>query len=154
MKLHEFVRVPGVNWARFAVKISKDEALTPLLTVVLLFIFVHLSCVHLSALKIHSISQTPMNLEQRTSLEEHIIAEMRLQVSRGSRSYLQKLGCQYEASANWPPRGGLGSCHYKKGWAVTGSLGQSGLRKFVTALDSDSRLCWIIVCVFALHRQR
>ena len=36
------------SWAKFAVQISKDEAPTPLLTVGLLFIFMHLSCVHLA----------------------------------------------------------------------------------------------------------
>ena len=49
---------------RFPVQISKDEALTP---VGLLFIFVHLSCVHVAILKIHSIS--PPNFEQRTLLD-------------------------------------------------------------------------------------
>ena len=39
----------------------------PLLTVGLLFIFVHLSCVHLATSK--SISQTPPNFEQKTSPE-------------------------------------------------------------------------------------
>ena len=57
------------NWAKFAVKISKDEALTPLLTKGFLFISMHLSCVHLATLKIHSVSQTPPNFEQRTSLK-------------------------------------------------------------------------------------
>ena len=37
----------------------RDEALTPLLRVGLLFIFMHLSCVHLATLK------TPLNFEQR-----------------------------------------------------------------------------------------
>ena len=37
----------------------------PLLTVGLLFIFVHLSCVHLATLKIHSISQTQLNLKTK-----------------------------------------------------------------------------------------
>ena len=82
MKVREFVRMSRVNaWAKFAVQIFKDEAPTPLLTVGLFFSFVHLSCVHLATLKIHSISQTPPNLEQRTSPEECITAEMRLQVS-------------------------------------------------------------------------
>ena len=40
-----------------------------LLTVGLLFIFVHLLCVHLTTLKIHSVSQTPLNFEQKTSPE-------------------------------------------------------------------------------------
>ena len=67
IKLCEFVRVPTVSdWAKFAVQILQDEALTP---VGHLFIFVHPSCVHLATLKIHSISQTPLNFEQRTSLE-------------------------------------------------------------------------------------
>ena len=57
------------DWTKFAVQISKDEALTPLLTVGLLFIFVHLSHVHLATLKIHSISQTPPNFKQKTSPE-------------------------------------------------------------------------------------
>ena len=62
MKLHEFVRVPRVSdWARRAVQISKDEAPTPLLTAGLLFIFLHLLCVHLITLKIHSVCQTPLN---------------------------------------------------------------------------------------------
>ena len=66
MKLHEFVRVPRVSdWARFAVRISKDEAVMLLQTVGLLFIFMHLSCICLATLKIHSISQTPPNFEQR-----------------------------------------------------------------------------------------
>ena len=70
MKFHEFVRVPTVSdWAKFAVQISKDEAPTPLLTVGLLFIFTHLSRVHLATLKIHSVSQTQLNFEQRTSLD-------------------------------------------------------------------------------------
>ena len=70
VKLHEFVRVATVNdWAKFAVQISKDEAPTPLLTVGILFIFMHLSCVHLATLKIHSVSQTLMNFKQRSSLE-------------------------------------------------------------------------------------
>ena len=70
MKLHEFVRVPTVSdWAIFAVPSSKDEAPTPLITVGLLFIFSHLSRVHLTTLKIHSVSQTLPNFEQTTSLE-------------------------------------------------------------------------------------
>ena len=70
IKLCEFVRVPTVSdWAKVAVQISKDEALTPLLTEGLLFIYMHLSCVHLTALKIQSISQTPQNFEQKTLLE-------------------------------------------------------------------------------------
>ena len=70
MKLHEFVRVPMVSdWTKFAVQISKDEALTPLLTVGLLFIFVHLSSVHLTTLNFQSIFQTPPNFERRTSPE-------------------------------------------------------------------------------------
>ena len=70
MKLHEFVRVPTVSdWAKFAVQISKDEAPTPLLTVGLLFIFGHLSRVHLTTLKIHSVSQTSPNFEQTTAPE-------------------------------------------------------------------------------------
>ena len=70
MKLHEFFRVPMVSdWASFAVQISKDEALMTPLTVGILFIFVHLLCVHLATLKIHSVSQTPPKFEQRTSLE-------------------------------------------------------------------------------------
>ena len=42
-----------------------------MLTVSLLFIFMHLSCVHLATLKIHSVSQsqTQQNFEQRTSPE-------------------------------------------------------------------------------------
>ena len=63
MKLHEFVGVPT---AKFAVQISEDEAPMPLLTVTLLFIFLHLLCVHITTLKIHSISQAPLNFEQRT----------------------------------------------------------------------------------------
>ena len=67
MKLHEFVRVPTVSdWAKFAVQISKDDALKPLLTVGLLFIFAHLSHVYLAALKIHSVCQTPPNFKQKT----------------------------------------------------------------------------------------
>ena len=70
MKLREFVRVPTASdGAKFAVQISKDEAPTPLLTVGLLFIFVHLLCVLLATLKIHSISQTPLNFEQKASQE-------------------------------------------------------------------------------------
>ena len=66
----EFVRLPRVSdWARFAFHISKDEAPMPLQTVGLLFIFMHLSCAHLATLKIHSVSQTPLNFEQRTSPE-------------------------------------------------------------------------------------
>ena len=70
MKLCETVRVTTVSdLAKFAVLISKDEAPTPLLTVGLLFIFVHQSCVHLTTLKIHSFAQTPPNFEQKTSSE-------------------------------------------------------------------------------------
>ena len=65
-----FVRVPTVSdWAKFAIQISKDEAPTPLLTVWLLFILVHLSRAHLATLKIHSVSQIQPNSEQRTSPE-------------------------------------------------------------------------------------
>ena len=42
----------------------------PLLTVGLLFIFGHLSRIHLATLKIHSISQTLPHFEQTTSPEE------------------------------------------------------------------------------------
>ena len=59
MKLREFVTV----------QISKDEALMPMLTVGLFLIFTHLSHVHLATLKIHSVSQTPPNFEQKASLE-------------------------------------------------------------------------------------
>ena len=70
MKLPEFVRVPTIsNRTKFAVQISKDEALTPLLTVGLLFIFVHLSHVQLATLKIHSVSQIPLNFEHKTLVE-------------------------------------------------------------------------------------
>ena len=41
----------------------------PLLTVGLLFIFGHLSYVHLATLKIHSVSQTSLNFKQMTSPE-------------------------------------------------------------------------------------
>ena len=48
MKLCEFVRVPSVSiCAKFAFQILKAEASTPLLTVGLSFVFVHLLCVHL-----------------------------------------------------------------------------------------------------------
>ena len=70
MKLPEFVRVPMVSdRTKFAVQISKDETLTPFLTVGLLFIFMHLSRVQLATLKIHSISQTSQNFEHKTSPE-------------------------------------------------------------------------------------
>ena len=71
MKLREFVRLGCPRKAtepNFSVQISKDEAPTPGLTVGLLFICVHLSCVHLTTLKIHSVSQTPLNFEQRALL--------------------------------------------------------------------------------------
>ena len=69
-KLREFVSMPTVSdWATFAVQISKDEALMPLLRVGLLFIFGHLSRIHLATLKIHSVSQTSPNFEQTTSPE-------------------------------------------------------------------------------------
>ena len=74
-----------------------------LLTVGLLFIFVHQLCVHLATLKIHSISQTPPNLEQRTSPEvayNSTLAETRLQVLQVSRCCLHKLGCQYGAGSD------------------------------------------------------
>ena len=59
MNLCEFVRGPRVSdWAKFAVQTSKDEAPTPLLTVGLLFIFMHLLCVHLATLKICSVSES------------------------------------------------------------------------------------------------
>ena len=94
MKLPEFVRVPLVSdWAIFAVQISKDKAPAPLLTVGLLFIFMHLSCVHLAALKIHSVSQTPPNFRQRTLPEVIDNSGNRLQVSQESRSYLHKARC-------------------------------------------------------------
>ena len=70
MKFREFVRVPTVSdCAKFAIQISKDGALMPLLTVGLLFIFGHLSHIHLATLKIHSVSQTSPNFEQTTSPE-------------------------------------------------------------------------------------
>ena len=70
MKLREFVSVPTVSdWAKFAVQISKDEAPMPLLTVGLLFIFGHLSHIHLTTLKIHSVSQTSLNFKPRTLLK-------------------------------------------------------------------------------------
>ena len=70
MKFHESVRVPMVSdRVKCAIQISKDKALMPLLTGTLLFIFVHLSCVHLTTLKIHNISQTPLNFKQKTSPE-------------------------------------------------------------------------------------
>ena len=62
-------KMSGTDLAKFAVQISKDEAPTPQLTVGLLFIFGHLSHVHLATLKIHSISQTLPNFKQRTSTE-------------------------------------------------------------------------------------
>ena len=94
MKLPEFVRVPLVSdWAIFAVQISKDKAPAPLLTVGLLFIFMHLSCVHLATLKIHSVSQTPPNLKQRTLPEVVDNSGNRLQVSQESHSYLHKARC-------------------------------------------------------------
>ena len=46
--------------------------LMPWLTVGLLFIFMHISCVHLATLKIDSVSQTPPDFKERTSVEvEH-----------------------------------------------------------------------------------
>ena len=70
MKLGEFVRVPTVSdWARFAVQISKDEAPMPLLIVGLLYIFGHISRVHLATWKIHIVSQTSPNFKQTTSPE-------------------------------------------------------------------------------------
>ena len=52
--------------AKFAVRILKDEAPMPMPTVALFFIFVLPSCIHLATLKIHSVSKTPPNFEQRT----------------------------------------------------------------------------------------
>ena len=37
----------------------------PLLTVGLLLIFVHLLCVHLATVKIHRVTQTPMNFKKK-----------------------------------------------------------------------------------------
>ena len=94
MKLREFVRVPTVsNWAKFAVQISMDEAPTPLLTVGLLFIFVHLSRVHLATLKIHSVSQTQPNFEQRTSPKVVNNSGNKATISQESHSYLHKPRC-------------------------------------------------------------
>ena len=99
MKLCEFVRVPRVSdWARFAVQISKGEALMPWLTVGLLFIFMQLSCVHLTALKMDSVSQTPPNFEQKTSVK--VVHNSRNKATSVVRfpSCLHKLGCQCDWS--------------------------------------------------------
>ena len=121
MKLHEFVRVPTVsNWAKLAVQISKDEAPTPLLTVGLLFIFGHLSRVHLTTSKIHSISQTSLNFKQRTSPEVVNNSRKVLQVSH---SYLHKLKCWYGVSASQPLAGSRGFHGTAKERAVWGQVG-------------------------------
>ena len=90
-----------------------------------MFIFVHLSCVHLATLKIHSISQTPLNFEQRISLEVVNDSGNKATglVKIPKATSLVKIPLLFEAGIP----GSLGSCSKKKEWAVTGGLGQSGL---------------------------
>ena len=88
--------------------------MTPLLKVGLLFIFMHLSCVHLTTLKVNSVSQTPPNFEQRTSMEVANNSRNEAKSLRKSSSYLHKLECQSGVSAKQPLPGGLGSRGQKK----------------------------------------
>ena len=64
MKLSEFVRVPRVsNWAKICSSNLKGWRSDATANSRLLFVFVHLSWVHLTTLKIHSIFQTPLGTE-------------------------------------------------------------------------------------------
>ena len=65
IKLREFVRVPTVSDSQICSSNLKRISDT-IAFVGLLFIFGHLSCVHLATLKIHSVSQTSLHFEQRT----------------------------------------------------------------------------------------
>ena len=112
--------------AIFAVQISKDEAPTLLLTVVL--VFSYLSCVHFTTLKIHSVSQTTPNFKQRTSSEVVNNNENEATSLVRIPFFSHKLGCQHGASTYWLLPGGLGLHSKKKERAVTGSLEQSGLK--------------------------
>ena len=94
----------------------------------------HLSCVHLTTLKILSISQTTPNFKQRTSLKVVHNSGNELQVSQKSHPYLHKLGCQHGLCGYQQLPGSLGSRSKKKEWAVMGSLVQSGLK---TAICSE-----------------
>ena len=101
-----------------------------MLTVRLLLIFMHLLCVHLATLKIHSVFQTPQNFEQRTSPE--IVNNSGNEATSLVRIlFLLSICIIWDASmehlltrcyqAVW------GCAVRKKERAVTGSLGQSGL---------------------------
>ena len=126
MKLREFVRVPRLSHCvRFVDQISKDEDRTPLLTVGILFIFTHLSCVHLATFKIHSISQTPPNFEQKTSPE--VVNNSRNQATSTSLArtpflFASDRGCQFSACVYWAVWGFT----VRKKWVIMGRLGPSG----------------------------
>ena len=129
MKVCEFVRVPRISdWAKFAVQQSKDESPRLLLTVRLLFISVHLSCVPLTTWKVYSVSQTPPNFKQRTSLEV-------VHNSRNEASSLTRIPfLSAKAGMLRTERVVTGCCWavwgrtvIKKECVVMGSMGQSGI---------------------------
>ena len=97
----------------------------PLLTVGLLFIFGHLSRVHLTTLKIHTISQTSPNFEQRTSPE---VVNYNGNKATSHENPIPVCISRDGACASWALPGGLGFQGKAKEWAVTGGLGPSGLR--------------------------
>ena len=126
MKLREFVRVPRLSHCvRFVDQISKDEDRTPLLTVGILFIFTHLSCVHLATFKIHSISRTPPNFKQRTSPE--VVNNSGNQATSTSLArtpflFASDRGCQFSTCVYWAVWGFT----VRKKWVIMGRLGPSG----------------------------
>ena len=82
-------------------------------------------------LTVHSISQTPLNFEQKTSPEVvNNSGNKAYRVSQESHSYLHMPRCQYGASASRPLPGGLGLCGKAKEQAVMGGLGPNGLKIF------------------------
>ena len=131
MKLREFVRVLRLSdCVRFVDQISKDEDQTPLLTVGILFIFTHLSCVDLATFKIQSISQTPPNFKQRTSPEvvnnsgnqATSLQATSTSLARTPFLFASDRGCQFSAYVYWAVWGFT----VRKKWVIMGRLGPSG----------------------------
>ena len=116
---------------------SQNEAPTPFLTARLLFISMHLLCVHLTTLKINSVSQTPLNFEQRTSLEAVPVPIC----IRWDANMEPVVTAHY-----WVVQGCTATT--KKEQVVTGSLGRSGLTwAILNGLTLPK--CVFHVCIFA-----
>ena len=97
----------------------------PLLTAGLLFIFVHLLCDRLTTWKIHSISQTQPNFEQRTS-PEVVLSSVNEATNLTRIPYLFAWDSVWRV---WLLATIRQSCSKKKEQVVMGSLGQSGLNR-------------------------